>query len=271
MVFERDGETVRKIDELPADIGKTNGNKEKENDYKTPEGIYFFQQKKTPPEIPFSTYGKMAFTTDYPNVFDRRAGKTGHGIWLHSIPDSVPLTRGSRGCIVIRNDALTKVEEYIRLDQTPVIIYDKIEYITKTEHDRRRKEMGDWLESWRAAWESHDADKYLSFYDTEFKAPGFASFKAWDRHKRRLTKTYKSIKVVLSQPFLLLHKDQLIVKTLQRYESDQHVDYGVKTIHALRTPAGYRILREEWAKADEGGETSALISEFPTANGHRRD
>src|SRR5690606_34992220 len=123
MVFERNGETIKKIDEVPADIGKKNGNKTKQDDAKTPEGIYFFQKKLTQPEIPFSLYGKMAFTTDYPNLFDRRAQKTGYGIWLHSIPDDVPLTRGSRGCVVIRNNVLEKISSYIKLRETPIIIY----------------------------------------------------------------------------------------------------------------------------------------------------
>ncbi|MBX2988963.1 MAG: L,D-transpeptidase family protein [Bdellovibrionaceae bacterium] len=264
MIFERDGETIRKIDEIPADIGKNNGNKEKENDHRTPEGIYFFQQKKAPPEIPFSLYGKMAFTTDYPNLFDKRAKKTGSGIWLHSIPENVPLTRGSRGCIVIRNEALARVESYIQLHETPVIIYDKIEYIAKEEHDRRRKELGEWMENWRQSWESQDADRYLSFYDKDFSAPGFKGFSNWEKHKRRLARNYKTIKVTLNQPFLLLHKDQLIIKTLQKYESDRHADYGVKVVHALRTKDGYKIIREEWEKADETGTTSpAQISALP--------
>lgn len=75
LVFERDGETIRRIDEIAADIGKNDGNKQKENDHRTPEGIYFFQRKISAPEIPFSLYGKMAFTTDYPNIFDLRQKK----------------------------------------------------------------------------------------------------------------------------------------------------------------------------------------------------
>src|SRR3954471_5546251 len=64
LIFERSGETIRKIDEVPADIGKNDGNKTKRDDHKTPEGIYFFQSRLEPPQIPFNLYGKMAFTTD---------------------------------------------------------------------------------------------------------------------------------------------------------------------------------------------------------------
>lgn len=256
-VYEHSGETIKKIDEVPADIGKNGGNKTKRDDKATPEGIYFFQKKLLPPEIPFETYGKMAFTMDYPNLFDRRENKTGHGIWLHSIPETVPLTRGSRGCVVIRNDVLEKVSNYIKLGETPIIIYDHLNYIAKSDHDSRRSEMTNFLKSWKESWESMDVDKYMSFYGQDFSTAGFKNYEAWKKHKTKLKNAYKFIKVDLSQPFVLIHKDQLIVKTLQKYTSDGHTDYGVKVIHAMRRNGKYEIIREDWAPAKEDGTLTA--------------
>lgn len=259
MVFERSGETLRKIDEVPADIGKNGGNKTRRDDHKTPEGIYFFQEKLGQPQIPFSLYGKMAFTTDYPNLFDRRAAKTGSGIWLHSIPDEVALTRGSRGCVVIRNNVLEKISSYIKLQETPIIIYDKIEYISKDLHTQRRESMRQFLEDWKKSWESMDVDKYLTFYDSTFNAPGFQSFNAWKNHKIRLKNRREFIKVTLSQPFMLMHRDQLIIKTLQKYESSEHTDYGIKVIYAQKFDDKYKIIREEWAPANESGQALSTV------------
>lgn len=253
MIFERNGETLKKIDEVPADIGKNDGNKTKANDHKTPEGIYFFHSKLSQPQIPFSMYGKMAFTTNYPNLFDQRAHKTGSGIWLHSIPEETALTRGSRGCVVIRNNVLEKISTYIKLDETPMIIYDQVDYITKEEHSRRRESMRQFLEDWKSSWESKDVDKYLSFYDPSFNAPGFKSFNAWKNHKTRMKSRSDFIKVSLSQPFMLIHRNELIVKTLQKYESSEHVDYGIKTIYAQKNGDQYKIIREEWTPATEKG------------------
>lgn len=252
LVYEHNGETIKKIDEIPADIGKNGGNKTKRDDHKTPEGIYFFEKKLFPPEIPFEQYGKLALTMNYPNLFDLRENKTGSGIWLHSIPDTVPLTRGSRGCVVIRNEVLEKVAAYVKLKETPIIIYDKLEYVKKLEHDRRRKELGQYIQSWKEAWESMDLDRYMSFYNEDFKADGF-NYKTWKRHKERLKNKYKYIKVTLSQPFLLLHKNQLIIKTLQKYESDGHSDYGVKTVHAININGKYKIINEDWSASTEDG------------------
>ncbi|MBC7372288.1 MAG: hypothetical protein H7326_12020, partial [Bdellovibrionaceae bacterium] len=77
---------------------------------------------------------------------------------------------------------------------------------------------------------------------------------------------YEFIKVQLSQPFMLLHKDQLIVKTFQRYESNQHTDFGVKTVYAVKTDSGYRIIREEWKRVKENLEaTKAAAQASPAA------
>ncbi len=259
LVFEHNGETIKKIDEVPADIGKNGGNKTKRDDHKTPEGIYFFEKKLSPPEIPFEQYGKLALTLNYPNLFDLRESKTGSGIWLHSIPETVPLTRGSRGCVVIRNDVLEKIANYVKFKETPIIIYDKLQYIKKEEHDVRRKELGQYIQSWKEAWESMDLDRYMGFYDEKFKSAGF-NFRTWKNHKKRLKDKYKYIKVTLSQPFLLLHKDQLIIKTLQKYESDGHTDYGVKTVHALNSNGKYKIISEEWTPSTENGTIKEGLS-----------
>nr|BFD67874.1 hypothetical protein HAGR004_28960 [Bdellovibrio sp. HAGR004] len=259
-VFERNGELIQKITEYPADIGKMGGNKTKRDDHKTPEGIYFLQERLSQPKIPFSLYGALAFTTNYPNLFDKRENKTGSGIWLHAIPDSVPLTRGSRGCVVVRNDVIKKLADYIKLGETPILIFDHVDYVSKDEHDKRRLALSNFVESWRQAWETQDIEKYMSYYDAGFKAPGF-NYNSWKNHKKSLKSKYEYIKVHLSQPYIVQHNDQLLVKTLQRYESDKHIDYGVKTIYALKSGDSFKIIREEWAPFNQNEVAAAIARE----------
>ncbi|WP_374078599.1 murein L,D-transpeptidase family protein [Bdellovibrio bacteriovorus] len=256
-VFERNGEKIKKVEEYPADIGKMGGNKTKRDDHKTPEGIYFLEQRLSQPKIPFSLYGALAFTTNYPNLFDQREKKTGSGIWLHAIPDSVPLTRGSRGCVVVRNDVIKKLADYIKLRETPILIFDHVNYLPKEDHEKRRVELNTFIEGWRQAWENQDIEKYMGFYDQDFKAPGF-NYKSWKNHKANLKSKYEFIKVHLSQPYIVQHNEQLLVKTLQRYESDKHVDYGVKTIYALKSGDTYKIIREEWTPFNQKEVTAAI-------------
>ncbi|MGZ3841999.1 MAG: L,D-transpeptidase family protein [Bdellovibrio sp.] len=259
-VFERNGQEIKKVEEYPTDIGKNGGNKTKRDDRRTPEGIYFLEKRLSQPEIPFNLYGTMAFTTNYPNLFDQREKKTGSGIWLHAIPDTVPLTRGSRGCVVVRNEVIKKLGDYIKLRETPILIFDQVAYLSKEEHEQRRQELNTFIEEWRKSWESNDIDKYMSFYDKDFKAPGF-NFESWKKHKKNLKSRYEFTKIHLSQPYIIQHKDQLLIKTLQRYESNMHVDYGVKTIYALKSADSFKIIREEWTPFNQKDVTAAIARE----------
>jgi hypothetical protein len=100
----------------------------------------------------------------------------------------------------------------------------------------------------------------MTYYDSDFKAPGF-NFASWKVHKANLKKQYEFIKVHLSQPYIVAHNDQLLVKTLQRYESDKHIDYGVKTIYAIKAGESYKIIREEWAPFSQKAVTNAIAHE----------
>lgn len=249
-VYETQSNGITLIDEHPTDIGKNDGNKTKRDDHKTPEGIYFLQKKLTQPEIPFDTYGEIAFTTDYPNFFDRFDSKTGSGIWLHAIPDKVPLTRGSRGCVVVRNNVIKKLQNIIELEKTPLIIYNQIEDIDAAKREVNYAEVQKFLKDWTAAWQSQNPEEYLKYYSEKFTAPQF-NYKSWSKHKRNLAKQYEFIKVELSEPLVLIHDDQLVIRTIQKYESNMHKDTGMKTIYALKEETQYRIIREEWVAEPE--------------------
>ncbi|MEZ0391840.1 MAG: murein L,D-transpeptidase family protein [Pseudobdellovibrionaceae bacterium] len=245
-VYEWKNSDLNVIAEYPADIGKKNGDKTKENDHKTPVGIYFLQREMTQPDIPFSLYGNLAFTTDYPNIFDKRDFKTGSGIWLHAVPDTVPLTRGSRGCVVVRNDIIKLLKQFVRLEQTPILIFDEVKYLKPDEYLTQKQKYLQDFENWRTAWEQQDVDTYIKYYDATFRNDEM-NYRQWYRHKKRLKSLYSYIKVQLSPPLILQNKDQVVIRTVQRYESNLHKDYGIKTIHARLSPeVGFQIIREDW-------------------------
>lgn len=245
-VYENANGIPKLVLEAPSDMGKNSGDKTKENDHKTPVGIYFLQEKKTQPEIPFETYGNVAFTTDYPNIFDKRDAKGGSGIWLHAVPDSVPLTRGSRGCVVVRNKMIRDVDKYVRLKQTPMVIFDELIELSKDEYEKQKAKFVGFVETWRNAWQTEDVDTYIKFYDSTFKNSDM-NYNQWYRHKKKLKGLYKSIQVTLSEPLIIHNRDQVVIRLFQHYKSDLHEDFGEKTIHARYSPDnGFRIIREDW-------------------------
>ncbi len=227
------------------DIGKNDGNKTKRDDKKTPEGIYLLQNKKIPPEIPFDQYGVMAFTTNYPNVFDKFENKTGSGIWLHSIPDQVALNRGSKGCVVLRNDAIKQVESFIALNKTPLIINSQIHWLQPEQHVVKKDEAIKWLSNWKDLWEKQDLENYIKVYSDQFSDPKFNK-KTWLQHKQSLKEKYKFVKINISKANIFTLRDQYLFQFVQDYESDGHKDKGIKNLYVLNNNGQFKILREEW-------------------------
>ncbi len=107
--------------------GENQGPKLRENDRKTPEGVYFFVRAFDKREL-LPIYGSRAYALDYPNVIDRREGKNGHGIWFHGL--NKPLKpRDTNGCVALENPDIDDLANFIRIDDTPVIVSEKIEML----------------------------------------------------------------------------------------------------------------------------------------------
>ena len=244
-VWQQIGSELKQVAFFPADLGKREGDKRAENDHKTPEGIYFLQERLEGNSLDFKQYGKRAFTTDYPNYFDRVDGKTGSGIWLHAVPDNVPLTRGSRGCVVVRNDVILDLTQYVKLGRTPILIQNQAETLNGAEREKRTADLTQWLESWRAAWASKDIDAYIAFYDDAFKSLNMNK-EEWKAYKARLNAQYKTIGVKLSKPAIYADRDRAVIRFLQQYSSDTHSDFGEKTLFLRKRDGGYRIVGEAW-------------------------
>ena len=98
-------------------------------------------------KVDFAQYGARIFTLDYPNYFDRLEKKTGKGIWLHAIPDSTSLQRGSHGCVVVRNKTIEDLAKYIELQRTPIVVVDQVQYLTESQWTGQQRKIKQWLEN----------------------------------------------------------------------------------------------------------------------------
>ena len=75
---------------------------------KTPEGIYFLENEYDDRYLA-PIYGKKAFTTDYPNYLDKKAGKNGSAIWIHGTNKQLK-PRDSNGCVAMNNKDILELE-----------------------------------------------------------------------------------------------------------------------------------------------------------------
>lgn len=250
---------------FPTDIGRNNGDKTAEGDHRTPEGVYFFMNVKEKEELDFNLYGIRAFATDYPNYFDRLEGKTGTGIWLHAIPDSQSLWRGSRGCVVVRNKVIEELTPYISLRTTPMVVQNNVEYLKPDAWTSERSKIFGWLEKWRAAWETKDLDNYMNYYSEKFHSMGMNK-KRWRSYKQFLTEKYSFIKVALSDIQAFKHQGKFMIRFFQKYESDKKQDFGEKVLYVQDADNGMGIVGEEWFAKPEANLAAAVKSESSPAN-----
>ena len=194
-VFENVGGRPQFVADYYVTLGKNGVEKTREGDQKTPIGVYHVTAN-LPRQKLTDFYGAGAYPINYPNAWDRRLGRNGHGIWLHGTPSDTYSRppRASDGCIVLANADLEDVGRNLQIGLTPVIIADEIDWTDAASLEAERKSLADAFEAWRADWESRDSDRYLAHYAARFKSAD-QDLAAWSEHKRKVNGAKSWIKV----------------------------------------------------------------------------
>ena len=161
-------------------VGKAKGDKKVEGDLKTPIGAYKLTRRITNVD-PF--YGPLALTTNYPNLYDKSQGKTGHGIWIHGLPLNQERDDYTQGCIALDNTKIKKLDNKINISNSVLVISEKkLNTVSK-------KDMSIVLSNifqWRDAWVESDIKNYLSFYAKDFKKSNGQSLQKFSKYKKRV-------------------------------------------------------------------------------------
>jgi len=232
--------------------GKKKGDKLKEGDQRTPNGVYFpltFIDGSELSEI----YGKGAFPLNYPNIIDKRLFKRdGHGIWLHDTNDTARRPYSSNGCVVLYPNFFEKIRRLIAFKETPVVIVEDFDYTDPNTFNDTRRSIGFFVYEWKKAWENspQDIERYLSFYSKDFISR-FENLEAFKEYKRRVTKNKEWIKIDLDDLFIL--KDGRVLDFGNIYVARFNMDYrsnnynwsGVKLLYIIKDDSGWKILAEE--------------------------
>ncbi|MCB0341359.1 MAG: L,D-transpeptidase family protein [Pseudobdellovibrionaceae bacterium] len=246
-VWEQQEDKLHFVSAYPMDFGRSEGDKLVSGDKKTPEGIYFFEEMLEGESLNFDEYGKRAFTMNYPNFFDLLQGKSGSGIWLHAIPESKSLNRGSRGCLVVRNAVIDTVGKYIDLSNTPIVVQHNVTYVFPEERIQKQQTLQSWLDRWRLSWQSQDLDSYMTFYSEKFRGNNMSKAQ-WRRYKKSLNEKYSSIEVKVEHPIILANDSEVFFRFLQKYKSDRLNDTGEKQLFVTGpNQQSLEILGEIWS------------------------
>ncbi len=246
-VYENRAGLPFRVADFYVTIGKAGAGKQKEGDNRTPVGIYTISGFKPPRQLT-DFYGSGAFTLSYPNEWDTRLGRNGHGIWIHGSPSNTysRSPRASEGCVVLANDDLTRLGQYIQTGKTPVVIAEQVEWLAYDALDARRNDLASALDQWREDWESRDTARLLSHYSPSFRS-GVQNFEAFGASKKKVNATKSWIKVGLSKLSLMLYPERpdfALVSFVQDYQSSNLSDRTVKRQFWSRENGRWKIIHE---------------------------
>lgn len=205
-VYRNDKGVPRYHSDYYITIGKKGYEKLKEGDQRTPLGVYVVTGKLERETLNKSVgtqgaelFGVGAWPLSYPNEWDKVNGRKGHGIWLHGTPGDTysrpPLA--SNGCVVLTNQDMTTVGQYLQAGETTVVISDKIEWVDQARWQKDRTQLAQQVESWRRDWESQNAERYLSHYSAGFRTQGIRT-EDWLQQQRQLVAKKQWSKVQLA-------------------------------------------------------------------------
>ena len=223
----------RVIKTIPISIGKKGYGKEVEGDKKTPVGVY--RVTSYIPEADLTDfYGLGAYPINYPNNWDRLQKRTGYGIWLHGLPKGVdqrPLL-DSDGCVVVDNQSLTYLDDYISTGETLVVLANDLTWQTTELETNDSTKILEAVSFWQEAWESLDAEAYLDNYHPEFSDFN-RDLQAWKIYKTQINRRKSHIDVDLSDLSAIRYPgadDLISVRFFQQYESSNYNWAGWKEL-----------------------------------------
>ena len=247
-VFENlDGE-LDLVADYYVSTGKNGSGKQRQNDQRTPVGVYFITGRIEAGNLP-DFYGAGALPVDYPNPWDRRLGRTGYGIWIHGLPSGT-YTRApnaSDGCVALANADFMALWGRLDPARTPAIMADAVSWWPRATLAARREMLAARIEQWRAARQSGDAARYAGYYANGFASDG-RDRAAWLRLHRAASARQHDVEIEIADLTLLGAPGDhrvVIADFEQRYRSaDRALDLGKRQYWRLEDDGEWRIVYE---------------------------
>lgn len=226
--------------------GKKGAEKSVEGDQRTPLGVYYVQNNLPKSKLT-DFYGSGAYPLNYPNEWDRKQGRNGHGIWLHGTPSDTYSRppRASNGCVVLSNEDLDRLGKVLQVGVTPVIITNQMDW-SNEQDQAERAELLEAIEKWRADWASLNTDAYLTHYARDFSTNG-ADFSAWSQQKKQVNSGKAWIKVNLSNFSIFTYPNEsnlVVVNFDQDYSSSNLSDRMKKRQYWIKRDNRWQIVYE---------------------------
>jgi murein L,D-transpeptidase YafK len=227
-------------------VGKKGADKVSEGDQRTPLGVYYIKGKLSKDKLT-DFYGSVAYPLSYPNEWDKRLGRDGHGIWLHGTPSDTYSRppRASNGCVVLSNDDLLQLGKHVQVGHTPVIITSQMDWSDANDRSDKNALMGE-IEKWRNDWASRNTDAYLAHYAEDFSS-GSMKLAAFSEQKRLVNSGKTWIKVSINKLSVFPYPSQpglVVVNFEQDYDSNNLSNRMIKRQYWMKRNDKWQIVYE---------------------------
>ena len=254
-VFANDNGRPKRIKDHYVTVGLLGVDKKVEGDQRSPLGVYFVTNH-LPREQLDKTYGALAdlygvgaWPISYPNELDRSQSRTGHGIWLHGSPAATyaRAPQASNGCVVLTNEEMLDVAQYLQPGNTPVISVPAIQWVSATQWQQQHNARLALLEQWKNSWQALDTPQYLNFYSTDFRSGEGQNLAMWREQKTAVNggKTWSKVQLDDLSIFAAGPQASQMVATFnQNYRSNNLNNQMKKRVYWQQDAAGWKIVWE---------------------------
>ena len=225
--------------------GKVEGDKERQGDNKTPEGIYFTTGTIPSSQLAPNKYGPLAIPLNFPNPMDQVEGKTGYGIWLHGVGDRrIEDARVTEGCVAFQNAEITGLPRWLQPQQGVVVIAKDSSHVNRPDDVQGVLQAS---QGWIDAWANRDISRYISYYAHDFVNSG-KNRKEYEAYKRAVFGSYKNMLVKMVDLRVITHAKYAVAMMNQYFSGDNRFrSDGRKMIYLRKdTDGAWKIVREHF-------------------------
>jgi len=248
-------EVLRK---LTCATGQAQGDKTREGDKRTPEGVYFVEDK-VPGKLDFELYGDRAFSLNFPNPVDRLKGKTGHGIWIHGRGKQL-VSQDTRGCVALTAQDIKSLDGQIP-SGTPVIIAKKLTWSKDTAGDPVAQHLAERVRQWASDWQNKRERFFDYFQPEKFSITEGEAFSHFKTHKQGIFARQPWIHVMVDNIRVIQGPDYVVTTFEQYYRTQDLVSAVGKRFYWQKEKDGaWRIVGGEYTDASPTLETRYLSS-----------
>lgn len=250
------------INEYKITTGRKNGDKQREGDLKTPEGVYYINGRV--PQIKLTPkFGPIAFTLDYPNFVDRLQKRNGSNIWIHGRDEAIN-DFITEGCISLENSQVLSLKKYIVINQTPVVILDDLSDYT-TDQAGYQSAIEKWsafVMGWAESWDAGEITAYCDYYAPSYRDESGRNLRQFKAYKTELENRYSWKTVVIDKISVLVSDHETHVKLRQRYLSPTFYSEGEKQLILVPVESQWKIMKETFRPYSPRISTEEVIARF---------